>query len=236
DRLHWTKPQGFTATSGHHLDRQAPIEIGRRGFPFVERYTVAGQKSVEESLVLRPVERAVDVVGAGAARPRVVVAGLEPGHRHVDRFPMDDRRDGIEEGERVFARHGPYRRGKGGRGERTSRDDDAVPCGGREGRALRPRPGRQRGGAEAPPAGARDGGGPAGAGESRWRSRATAPPAGTWLASPARITSEPSRRISSCRRPTALCSRSSERNEFEHTSSASPPVLWAAVVRLGRIS
>ena len=48
--------------------------------------------------------------------------------------------------------------------------------------------------------------------------------------------SEPSRRISSCSRPTALCSRSSERNEFEQTSSASAAVLWAAVVRTGRIS
>src|SRR6516162_8209081 len=48
--------------------------------------------------------------------------------------------------------------------------------------------------------------------------------------------SEPSRRISSCKSPTALCSLSSERKEFEHTSSASAAVLWAAVVRSGRIS
>ena len=56
------------------------------------------------------------------------------------------------------------------------------------------------------------------------------------VASAARITSEPSRRISSCRRPTALCSLSSERNELEQTSSASASVLCAAVVRTGRIS
>src|SRR5262245_35922997 len=48
--------------------------------------------------------------------------------------------------------------------------------------------------------------------------------------------SEPSRRISSCKSPTALCSLSSERKEFEQTSSASAAVLWAAVVRSGRIS
>src|SRR5215831_12136553 len=48
--------------------------------------------------------------------------------------------------------------------------------------------------------------------------------------------SEPRRRISSCKSPTALCSLSSERNEFEQTSSASAAVLWAAVVRSGRIS
>ncbi len=68
------------------------------------------------------------------------------------------------------------------------------------------------------------------------RSTAKAPPAGTWFASAVRMISEPSRRISACSRPTALCSRSSERNEFEQTSSASAEVLWAAVVCLGRIS
>ena len=61
------------------------------------------------------------------------------------------------------------------------------------------------------------------------RSTASAPPAGTWLASAACMTSEPSRRISSCSSPTALCSRSSERNELEQTSSASRSV-WCASV------
>src|SRR5262249_2499091 len=36
--------------------------------------------------------------------------------------------------------------------------------------------------------------------------------------------------------PTALSSLSSERNELEQTNSASAGVLWAAVVRSGRIS
>ena len=74
------------------------------------------------------------------------------------------------------------------------------------------------------------------AAEKPSRSTASAPPAGTWLASAARITSEPSRRISSCSRPTALVLASSERNEFEQTSSARPSVLCAAVLRTGRIS
>ena len=74
------------------------------------------------------------------------------------------------------------------------------------------------------------------AAEKPSRSTASAPPAGTWLASAARITSELSRRISSCRSPTALCSRSSERNEFEQTSSASASVLCTGVARTGRIS
>ncbi len=50
------------------------------------------------------------------------------------------------------------------------------------------------------------------------------------------MTSEPSRRISRWITPTALPSASSERNEFEQTSSARSCVLWASVGRVGRIS
>src|SRR5436190_2337171 len=48
--------------------------------------------------------------------------------------------------------------------------------------------------------------------------------------------SEPSRRISACRSPTALLVASSERKEFEHTSSARPSVRCASVILTGRIS
>src|SRR6266542_1296799 len=44
------------------------------------------------------------------------------------------------------------------------------------------------------------------------------------------MTSEPSRRISSCSSPTALFSRSSDRNELEQTSSARLSVLCASVL------
>ena len=72
--------------------------------------------------------------------------------------------------------------------------------------------------------------------ENRSRSTASAPPAGSLWRSPAAMISERARRISSCSRPTALVSASSERNELEHTSSASPSVLCASVCRTGRIS
>ena len=45
---------------------------------------------------------------------------------------MNDRRDGIEEGKRVFAGHPRYRLGQRRRGEGTGRDDDVVPVGGRK--------------------------------------------------------------------------------------------------------
>ena len=68
------------------------------------------------------------------------------------------------------------------------------------------------------------------------RSTARAWPAGTLWRSAAAITSESARRISSCRRPTALRSASSERKELEQTSSASRSLTWASVPRTGRIS
>src|SRR5262245_16518961 len=71
--------------------------------------------------------------------------------------------------------------------------------------------------------------------EKRSRSTASAAPAGTRLASAARITTDPSRRISSFSRPTALSSLS-PRKEFEQTSSARRSVLCTAVGRAGRIS
>src|SRR6202011_3041862 len=74
------------------------------------------------------------------------------------------------------------------------------------------------------------------AAENPSRSTANAPPAGTWLASAARMISEPSRRISAWSNPTALLAASSDRNEFEHTSSARPSVRCASVMRSGRIS
>ena len=70
---------------------------------------------------------------------------------------------------------------------------------------------------------------------NRSRSTASAAPAGTRLASAARMTSEPSRRISSFSRPTALSSLS-PRKELLQTSSASRSVLCTAVGRTGRIS
>ena len=72
--------------------------------------------------------------------------------------------------------------------------------------------------------------------EKASRSTASAPPAGSLCRSAACMMSEPARRISSWSRPTALASGSSERKEFEQTSSAQPPVLCASVKRAGRIS
>ena len=120
--------QRFPPAFGHHLDRQAAVEI-RRGFELVEYDLLAAKQRVDEGLVLRTRQRAVDVVGAGSRRPGLVVARLEPGDIEVDGLAMHDRRDSVEESECVFAGAGADCLGQRRRGEGTGGDDDIVPLG-----------------------------------------------------------------------------------------------------------
>ena len=140
---------------------------------------------------------------------------------------MDDRRDGVEEGERVgagFARRSP------------SASEGAV-----SGPVAMIAWSQSAGGSPATSSRAIVISGCASslavtAAEKPSRSTASAPPAGTWLASPDAMISEPASRISACSSPTALFSASSERKELEQTSSARLSVLCASVPRTGRIS
>ncbi len=100
--LHRAVTQGLGATFSHHFDREAAIEIGRT-FPLFEFRLAAIKNRPDKGFILFLVHRAVDVVLAGAARSNLVVAGLEPADIHVDRVEMDNRRDGVEEGQRVGA-------------------------------------------------------------------------------------------------------------------------------------
>ena len=103
DRLHRPVAQGLAAALGHHLDRQAAVEIGR-ALELAELGLLRREQRVDEGLVLVAAHRAVDVGrGALAARALLVVARLHPGDVHVDRVAVDDRRDGVEEGERALA-------------------------------------------------------------------------------------------------------------------------------------
>ncbi len=138
DRLHRPEPQGLATARGHHLDGQATLEVGRVALPVVEFDRVGGQQRVDEGLELCVVQGAVDVVLARAARSGLVVARLEPRDRHVDGLGVNDRGNGVEEGEVVFAgqfqdRLGQCRRGEGARG-----DDHAIPVGRRQARDLAP--------------------------------------------------------------------------------------------------
>ena len=106
--------------------------------PLLEFGLLAREQSGDERLVLRLVHRTVEVIGAVAsldiAGTDLVVARLLPGDRLIDALVMDDRRDGVEEGERVLAGQFGDRLGECGRGERTGRHDDAVPVLGRQAR------------------------------------------------------------------------------------------------------
>ena len=128
--LHRSEAQSVDPARRHHLDRQAAFEVGRRLLPFVELADVALEQLGHKGAVLLLGERAIDVVRVAAARAFLVVARLQPGFRHVDGLALDDRGDGIEEGEQLLSRQRAQGLRQSGRGEGTRRDDDAVPrCG-----------------------------------------------------------------------------------------------------------
>ena len=75
-------------------------------------------KRRDEVVVLRLVERAVDVVLAA-----LVPARRHPGDVHVDAVAVDDRGDGVEEGEGAFAGFGGDGFGELRAGQRAGGDD-----------------------------------------------------------------------------------------------------------------
>jgi hypothetical protein len=131
DRLHRTVAQGLAAALGHHLDRQAAVEIGDV-LPLLELGLGAFEQGVDEGLVLGLVHGQVDIGRRVAAGAFLVVARLAPGDVHVDRLDMDDRGDGVEERQLAFARQLQDRVGQGRRGEGAGGHHDAVPVGGRQ--------------------------------------------------------------------------------------------------------
>ena len=102
DRLHRAVAQGLGAALRHNFDRQTAVEIGRVGLPLLELGLLTGDQRGDEAVILVLGHRAIDVIGARAAGTDLVVARLEPGHRHVDGFAMHDRRDRVEEGQCVL--------------------------------------------------------------------------------------------------------------------------------------
>ena len=53
ERLHRAVTQGFAAALGHHFDRQAAVEIGRRRLEIVKCGLFAGKQRIDEGVVLR---------------------------------------------------------------------------------------------------------------------------------------------------------------------------------------
>jgi len=103
DGFHRTEAQCFGTARGHYLDRHAAFEIGRVLFPLLEIGLFALEQSLDEGVILFAVHRAVDIILAVAFRPDLVPARLHPGDVHVDAVLVDNRRNGIEKGQRVLA-------------------------------------------------------------------------------------------------------------------------------------
>src|SRR4029077_1239358 len=95
----------------------------------VERGFFRRQQRIDESVVLRAGQRAIDVIGARAAGTGFVVARLKPNHVEIDRVAVHDRRNGVEESERVFAGQPAQRVGERRRRQRAGGNDDVVPLG-----------------------------------------------------------------------------------------------------------
>ena len=149
DRLQRAEAQGLAAALGHHLDRQAALEVGGVLLPVLELGLVGREQRVDEGLVLVAVQRAVQVGGALGLRFALVVARLEPRLREIDGLEVDDRGDRVEEGEGGLVGEAADRFGERRRGERAGGDDDARPAGGREARDLAAVDGDERVGFEA---------------------------------------------------------------------------------------
>ena len=136
--------QGLAAALRHHLDGQAAVKIGGVLFPLLEVGLVAFEQLVDEGVVFFFRERTIYVIRAGAARSRLVVAGLEPGLVHVNRVEIDDRRNGVEEGQLILTSEGQHCFRQRGRSEGAGGDDDAAPVLRRQARDLAALNGDQR--------------------------------------------------------------------------------------------
>jgi hypothetical protein len=109
--FHRAMTQSLNAAFRHDFDWQAAIEVGCIRLPFMEARLVAGEQRRNEGVILLTWQRAVDVVGARAARAGFVVAGLKPGLTEIDAVAMDNWRDGVEKRELLLARQAGNRGG-----------------------------------------------------------------------------------------------------------------------------
>jgi len=98
DGLHRAKAQRFASAFGHHLDREAAVEIARR-LAFLEFGFIRGQQRVDERLVLVLGHRAVEVGCTLFLGLALVIARLHPRFAHIDAVVVDDRRDRVEKGQ-----------------------------------------------------------------------------------------------------------------------------------------
>ena len=119
DGLHRAEARRVAAAFDHHLDGHAAIEIGDV-LPLLEAGFLGRLDGVDEGVVFGLVHRAVEVVLGVAILVGAVPARLRPDLVHVDGIAVDDRRDGVEKGQRLLAGGGADGLGerRGGRAAR----------------------------------------------------------------------------------------------------------------------
>ena len=100
-RLHRPEARGVLAPLGHLLDRHAALEE-RNLLEILERDLLGAHQLAHEGLVLRFIHRAVQVIARPVARV-LVVAVLPVADVHVHGLGVHDRRDGVEEAQRLLA-------------------------------------------------------------------------------------------------------------------------------------
>ena len=123
-RFHRPEARRVAPAFRHNLDRHAPVEIWR-AFPLFIFGLFAREHRIDERLVLRLVEGAVDII----LRIPLIPPRLKPRCGHVDRVEVDDRSNCVEKGQRVLSRSRRDPFGERPGGQRAGGDDDAPPFG-----------------------------------------------------------------------------------------------------------
>ncbi len=200
-RLHGPVRQGEVAPGRHHFQGQTTFEIARL-LEGLQGDLVGPHQGLIKEGVFRLAEGTVEVVVPGP------VAGGPEDPGEIKGIRGDDGGDGVVKMKMLLAGEGPQGRGQGFGGERPGGDDAGLPSS-REVTSSRMMVTRGSSSRAREMYAAKAS-----------RSTARARPAGTRVAPAAAMMREPSRRISSLRRPTAL-STDSARKELLHTSSPS---------------
>ena len=126
--LHRTKSQGFATPFCHHFDRKTAVKVAG-GFAFFKFGFIGGQERVDERLVLILGHRAIEVSSALFLGFALVIARLHPRFAHVDAVVIDNRRDGVEKGQRLGTGLGCNRLRHITRGQRAGRNNPVAVAG-----------------------------------------------------------------------------------------------------------
>ena len=102
DGFHRTKAQGFAPSFCHDLNWQTAVKIPR-GLPLVKFGFFCCKQGVNKGFILIARHWAVDISFAFFFGLALIIARLHPRFGHINAVIINDRRNCIEKGQRVFA-------------------------------------------------------------------------------------------------------------------------------------